>query len=51
MDENDEICGCRVVDKSKKGSNKTMFRIELWLRSTNQEAGERIRQVTYFCFV
>lgn len=43
IDENDEICGCRVVDKSKKGTSKTMFRIELWLRSGNADVGERIR--------
>lgn len=43
IDENDEICGCRVVDKSKRGSSRTMFRLELWLRSGNQEIGERIR--------
>lgn len=42
IDENDEICGCRVVDKSKKGS-KPMFRIELWLRSGNAEVAERIK--------
>lgn len=43
IDENDEICGCRVVDKSKKGNNRTTFRLELWLRSSNQEIGERIK--------
>ena len=43
IDENDEICGCRVVDKSKKGSSRTLFRLELWLKSGNQEVGERIR--------
>ena len=43
VDENDEICGCRIVDKSKKGSPKTFFRLELWLRSGNQEVGDRIR--------
>jgi hypothetical protein len=43
IDENDEICGCRVVDKSKKGNSRTTFRLELWLRSSNQEVGERIK--------
>ena len=43
VDENDEICGCRVVDKSKKGSNRCYYRLELWLRTANAEVGERIR--------
>ena len=43
VDENDEICGCRVVDKSKKGSNRCYYRLELWLRTANVEVGERIR--------
>jgi hypothetical protein len=36
IDEADEVCGCRVVDKSKKGSSRTMFRLELWTRSSSE---------------
>jgi hypothetical protein len=45
IDESDEICGVRVVDKSAKkgGSNRTLFKIELWLRSPNAEVGDKIR--------
>jgi hypothetical protein len=45
IDDGDEICGCRVVDKSKKGPNagRAMFRIELWLRSHNQDSAEKIK--------
>lgn len=31
IDVNNDICGCRVIDKSQK--NKTMYKFELWLRS------------------
>lgn len=43
MDEDDDICGGRIVDKSKKGSSRTLFKIELWLRTNNAEVGDRIR--------
>lgn len=36
IEESDEICGCRVVDKFKKsgksGSTKPHYRLELWLK-------------------
>lgn len=35
IDIGDEITGCRVIDKSKKGSPKPLFKIEVWLRSEN----------------
>ena len=41
LDENDEICGCRVTDKTKK--EKKHFRLELWLRSKDASSGERIK--------
>mmetsp|Transcript_26931 Transcript_26931/g.27163 ORF Transcript_26931/g.27163 Transcript_26931/m.27163 type:complete len:190 (+) Transcript_26931:122-691(+) len=40
IDEDGQICGCRVVDKSK---NKPMYRLELWYRSKNKDVGERLR--------
>lgn len=43
LDEDDDICGGRIVDKSKRGSNRTMIKIELWLKTTSHEVGERIR--------
>ena len=43
VDEQDEICGCRVVDKSKKG-NRMMFRLEIWTRTGNAELAEKMKQ-------
>jgi hypothetical protein len=43
IDADDDICGCRVVDKSKKGTHRTMFRLELWVKSGNQEVADKIR--------
>jgi hypothetical protein len=44
LDDKNEICGCRVVDKSnKKGGNKTMFRMELWLRTASKDVADRIK--------
>jgi hypothetical protein len=45
IDEADDVCGCRVVDKSKKGTNRTMFRLELWVRSGScqQEVADKLR--------
>jgi Eukaryotic initiation factor 4E len=46
IDDGDEICGCRVVDKSSvkgKGPNRTMYKIELWLRSGNAEVADKLR--------
>jgi hypothetical protein len=43
MDEDDDICGGRIVDKSKKGAARTLFKIELWMRSNSPEVGDRIR--------
>lgn len=50
IDENNEICGCRVVDKAKKNT-RSIFRLELWLRTQDPEAHERIksRLIEAFC--
>ena len=41
IDDGNEICGCRIVDKSSKkgggGSGRAMFRFEVWTRSGNEE--------------
>ena len=44
VDISNEICGCRVIDKSKKGNPRTLFKLELWLRSSRSEVGERIKK-------
>jgi len=43
IDADDDVCGCRVVDKSKKGTSRTMFRLELWVKSGNQEIADKVR--------
>jgi hypothetical protein len=40
IDEDGQICGCRIVDKSKK---TPMYRIELWYRSQNKEVGDKLK--------
>ena len=39
IEETDEICGCRVTDKSKvgRGPSKSIFNIHLWLKYSNEE--------------
>ena len=46
IDEGDEICGCRVVDKSVgkgKGPSRCMYKLELWLRTGNGELADKLR--------
>lgn len=43
MDERDEVCGVRVVDKSKKGNSRQIFRLEIWLRGREEDLAERIK--------
>lgn len=45
VDDGDEVCGCRVVDKSKKGSNnqKPMFRLEVWTRTGSDEVANQLK--------
>jgi len=45
IEEEDEICGCRVVDRKKGYSlSKPMYRLELWLRhGTSKEIADRVR--------
>jgi len=40
IDEDDQICGCRVVDKS---TNRPMYRLELWFKSKSNDVSERLR--------
>lgn len=39
IDVGDEICGARVVDKSK--GNHVVYRFELWLRSNDHSTADR----------
>mmetsp|Transcript_3016 Transcript_3016/g.4600 ORF Transcript_3016/g.4600 Transcript_3016/m.4600 type:complete len:190 (+) Transcript_3016:64-633(+) len=41
IDEGDEICGCRIVNKTTN-SGKINVKIELWLRSRNKDVADRI---------
>lgn len=44
VDDGDEICGCRVVDKGKaRPGAKTLFKIELWMRHDNLQIAERLK--------
>ena len=40
MDEGDEICGCRIVNKT---TGKLSIKIEVWLRTRNVEIVDRIK--------
>ena len=42
-DADDDVCGCRVVDKSKKGTHRLMFRLELWVKSGDKEIADKMR--------
>ena len=41
IDEGDEICGCRVVNQTRKGKPK--YKIELLLRTTDEPMGLKIK--------
>ena len=43
IDAADDVCGCRVVDKSKKQSTRTMFRLEMWTRKIEQSSVDKLR--------
>lgn len=43
IDEGDEICGCRVVDKSKRNTTRTIFRLELWTRTSNEDVANQLK--------
>lgn len=48
IEEHDEICGCRVVDKYRKGRtptpNQPHYRLELWLRNgTSSGQAEKLK--------
>lgn len=41
IDDGDEICGCRIVNQTRK--SKPTYKIELWLRSSDDVVANRIR--------
>jgi len=41
VDEEDQICGSRVVDQSRKG--KIAYKIEIWLKSTDDEIANKVK--------
>lgn len=41
IDEGDEICGCRVVNQTRKG--KPTYKIELWMRTTDEPMALKIK--------
>ena len=45
IDDADDICGCRVVDKGKpkSSSNKTLFKLELWMRNADTVVADKLR--------
>lgn len=46
IEETDEICGCRITDKSKigKGPNKSIYNIHIWLKYDDEEITNRIKK-------
>jgi len=41
IDEDNQVCGARVVDKTTKG--RPMYRLELWIRSKAQDVADKLR--------
>jgi hypothetical protein len=40
IDDGDEICGCRIVNKT---TNKLSMKIEVWLKNRNTEAADKLK--------
>ena len=45
IEETNEICGCRITDKSKvgKGPSKSIFNIHIWLKYTDEDMIDKIK--------
>lgn len=47
IEEDGEICGCRVVDRFRKGMLKPVYRLEMWLRvgvlRVNKDVEDRVK--------
>ena len=47
IEDEDEICGCRIVDKTKKGKDtRPLYRFEVWLRSKDSSIADKIKVKT-----
>lgn len=46
IEEDDELCGCRIVDKTKKTSKdpRPVHRFEVWLRTRDDSAVDKCKQ-------
>jgi hypothetical protein len=45
IEENNEICGCRIVQKAKSKRNPQITcRLQLWLRDCSEEVAEQIKE-------
>lgn len=42
IDEGDEICGCRVVNQTRK--SKPTYKLEVWLRTTDERVCRKIKE-------
>ena len=48
LEEDDEICGCRIVDKSKKGNwkdQRPVYRYEVWMRTKDGAVVDKVTVV------
>jgi hypothetical protein len=45
LEEDDEICGCRIVDKTKKGwkDSRPIYRFEVWLRTKETAIVDKVK--------
>lgn len=43
IEDGDDICGARIVEKAPKKNAKGFIRLEIWLRSNNPEVNERLK--------
>lgn len=44
IDEDDQVCGARVADKSGGKGAYPLFRVELWLRTTDEEKAAKLKE-------
>eukprot|EP01035_Chromulina_nebulosa_P020314 gene20314-26368_t len=43
LEDGDDICGGRVVEKKKGQQNKPSYRLEIWLRSSSIDIAEKVK--------
>lgn len=47
IDPDDQICGCRFVDKSR--GSRVMYRVEVWFKSTDEKLKETVQNNVAKC--